>query len=114
MMRWRDIPVERRRIIADRISLQDPNKIPVILEKHVNTDLDPTKEKFILPLDEMCWKLCHLLSQYISVSAYHSVILFIGPHVISTSQKSLRYFIEYVSKEDHVLHIRYLRENTFG
>lgn len=91
-----------------------PDKIPVIVEKSENTDIeDINKHKFLVPSNLTANQLNYVIRKRIKLTPEKSMFIFVGNVLPPTSQTLDTIYNNY-KDPDGFLYVTYAGENTFG
>lgn len=105
---------EQRKAEAANIRAQHPDRIPVIIEKAVGTQLgDLDKSKFLVPCDITMSQLMYIIRKRIKLQDDKAIFLSINQYIPSTSVTVGEVFKDHCD-EDGFLYVSFRGENTFG
>ena len=97
-----------------RIRERYPNRIPVIVEKCVRSDIDNIdKNKFLVPTDLTVGQLMYVIRKRIKLTPEKSIFLFTNNSMPPTGN-ILAQIYDDQKDEDGFLYFKYSGENTFG
>jgi GABA(A) receptor-associated protein len=105
-----------RSIEAQRIMKKYPNRIPVICERAMNSDVpNIDKKKYLVPSDLTIGQFVFVIRKRIKLHPAKAIFLFVGDSCIipPTAQLMSIVYDEHKDKDGY-LYIRYSGENTFG
>ena len=108
-------PLYLRKEQSARIKIKYPTRIPVIVEKYINSNNTPNidKNKFLVPKDSTVGSLIHVIRQHIRLSEKQALFLFCNSSIPPTSQVMSIIYDEH-KDEDGFLYICFTTDNTFG
>eukprot|EP00013_Stygamoeba_regulata_P027611 CAMPEP_0177655088 /NCGR_PEP_ID=MMETSP0447-20121125/14743_1 /TAXON_ID=0 /ORGANISM="Stygamoeba regulata, Strain BSH-02190019" /LENGTH=123 /DNA_ID=CAMNT_0019158909 /DNA_START=66 /DNA_END=437 /DNA_ORIENTATION=- len=106
----------RRRLEASKkVREAYPDRVPVIVEKHLNSTLpDISVKKFLVPADIPIAKFLCEVKKHIPITPEQSVFLFVGNNTIPPSGSLMEEVYAQHVDEDGMLYITYSGENVFG
>merc|ERR1712166_1297409 len=114
------VPFEKRAAEAQRILTKYPDRIPVICEKALRSDLpDIDKKKFLVPGTMLCGEFKYIVHKHISQMAHASIAsdqtiyLFVNTTSPKTGALMSEVYDQYKA-DDGFLYITYSAENTLG
>eukprot|EP01091_Cochliopodium_minus_P014550 TRINITY_DN4959_c0_g1_i3.p1 TRINITY_DN4959_c0_g1~~TRINITY_DN4959_c0_g1_i3.p1 ORF type:complete len:120 (-),score=26.82 TRINITY_DN4959_c0_g1_i3:99-458(-) len=106
---------ESRLDIANKIKMQYPQRVPVIVEKAPNSRApEIEKKKFLAPRDITVAKFLTEIKRHIKLSHQESLYIFVSNNVIPQGSASMHQLYEQHKDPDGFLYITYSSENTFG
>ncbi|CAE8609661.1 unnamed protein product [Polarella glacialis] len=116
------VPFEKRSAEARRILTKYPDRIPVICEKAVRSDLpDIDKKKFLVPGTMLCGEFKYIIHKHInqagsaSLASDQAIYLFMNNNGISPKTGALMSEVyDQYKGDDGFLYITYSAENTLG
>jgi GABA(A) receptor-associated protein len=105
--------VERMRE-SNRVLSKYPDRIPVICEKGINTDIvDIDKNKFLVSCDLTCGQLIYVIRKRLKLDSEKAIFIMING--IMPQQSDDLYNLYNLYKDtDGFLYISYTSENVFG
>lgn len=99
---------------SSRIRERYPNRIPVIVEKCVGSDIDNIdKNKFLVPTDLTVGQLMYVIRKRIKLTPEKSIFLFTNNCMPPTGNILAQIYDDH-KDEDGFLYFKYSGENTFG
>lgn len=106
---------EQRTAEINRIIAKYPDRIPVLIEKHANSDVpSANKCKLLVPYDLTVGQLIYVIrKQLSSLSPEKSLFIYVNNSLPTTGSSILSLYQKYKSP-DGFLRIMYSGENTFG
>mmetsp|Transcript_64336 Transcript_64336/g.140035 ORF Transcript_64336/g.140035 Transcript_64336/m.140035 type:complete len:127 (+) Transcript_64336:88-468(+) len=114
------VPFEKRSAEARRILAKYPDRIPVICEKALRSDLpDIDKKKFLVPGTMLCGEFKYIIHKHINqsassaIAADQTIYLFVGATSPKTGALMSEVYAQYKA-DDGFLYITYSAENTLG
>lgn len=97
-----------------RIRKKYPDRIPVIVEKASNTEIDEIdKKKFLVPSDLTVGQFVYVIRKRIQLVPEQAIYLFINNTLPPTSSLMSQIYKEHADK-DGFLYCSYSGESTFG
>ena len=107
-------PLQKRKDESTRILAKYPDRIPVIVENHSNSNIpNIDKCKFLVPTDLTVGQFVYVVRKRIKLEPEKAIFLFINDTLPPTSQ-FMSSIYEESKKEDGFLWVTYSGENTFG
>jgi GABA(A) receptor-associated protein len=107
-------PLNKRKEEASRIVIKYPNRVPVIVEKSKDSDIDTLdKKKFLVPEDLTVGQFLFVIRKRIKLTPEKAIFMFVNNTLPSTS--CLMSYIYNQHKDiDGFLYITYSGESVFG
>jgi GABA(A) receptor-associated protein len=106
--------LDQRREEAVRIKQKYLDRIPVIVEKDIDSKIvDIDKRKFLVPGELTLGQFVYVIRKRIKLSPNESIFLFVNNVLPSGTTLMSKLYEEY-KDEDEFLYIKYSGENTFG
>jgi GABA(A) receptor-associated protein len=116
-MRWQfkeDNALNNRQAESAKIRSKYPERIPVTVEKVVNTSIpDIDKKKFLVPNDISVAQFMWIIRKRIQLPSERAIFLFVGK-ILPQSSASMGQIYQEHRDEDGFLYIAYSGENSFG
>lgn len=107
--------LEVRKIEAARIVKEHPNRIPIIVEKLKNSDIDEIdKKKYLVPEDLTVGQFMYVIRKRINVPSSKAIFIFLENGTIPASASLINSVYGKHKSEDYFLYFFYSGENTFG
>ena len=107
-------PLKDRKEESYRIMKKYPDRIPVIVEKSKNTDINHIdKNKYLVPSDLTVGQFVYVIRKRIKLSPEQAIFLFIANTLPPSDSLMSQIYKEHVD-EDGFLYVLYTGENTFG
>ncbi|CDP17024.1 unnamed protein product [Coffea canephora] len=105
---------EERCAESQEMMAKYPDRLPVVVEKYLKTDLpDMEKKKFLVPRDMSVGQFIHVLSGRLHLAPGKALFVFVENTLPQTS--SLMQFVyESYKEEDGFVYMCYSSEKTFG
>lgn len=99
----------------DRLLLKYPNRVPVVIRKcNKCTNMpDLDKTKYLVPDEYTLGQFIYIIRRRLRLKPSMAMFVFIDNVLPSTSETML-YLYNNLKSSDHLLHITYSGENTFG
>merc|ERR1719188_1873382 len=112
------VPFEKRSAEARRILAKYPDRIPVICEKALRSDLpEIDKKKFLVPGTMLCGEFKYIIHKHINqqatIASDQTIYLFVNTTSPKTGALMSEVYDQYKA-EDGFLYITYSAENTLG
>jgi len=105
---------ESRRNESSKVRQKYPDKIPVIVEKQVKTNLpDIDKHKFLVPSDLTVGQFVYVIRKRIKLKPEQALFIFINNTLCPTSHLMSEMYRNH-KDEDGFLYIIYDTENVYG
>ena len=111
----REKTFEQRLTESKHIREKYPDRIPIIVEKVVNSPINNIdKTKYLVPNDLTVGQFIHVIRKRINVPQEKGIFIFVKEKTMPpTSSLMLTIYNNYVD-EDGFLYVLYSAENTFG
>ena len=110
----KDHTLEYRKTEAQKIRTKYPERVPVIVEKHPNSDIKQIdKRKYLVPNEITVSQFMWIIRKRIDMPPEKAIFLFVNK-VIPGAAKSMGELYEEQMDVDGFLYIQYSGENTFG
>jgi GABA(A) receptor-associated protein len=107
-------PFEKRAAESARIRAKYGERIPVIVERSVTSDLEPIdKTKFLVPGDLTVGQFIYVVRRRIKLEAETALFLTVNGTMMATSA-TMSHVDAAHCHEDGFLYVTYSGENTFG
>jgi len=105
---------EKRNKEATTIRAKHPDRIPVIVEKSMNSDIQEIdKTKYLAPCRLTLGQFVYIIRRRMKLPPEKALFVFIRNH-IPTQSTLLSSIYEDFADEDGFLYVTYASENTFG
>jgi len=105
---------ESRVTESDRIMKKYPNRIPIIIEKADDCQLnDIDKTKYLVPNDLNMNQFVYIIRKRIKLDNSQSIFFIVGNNICPSNTPLFNIYEEH-KDEDGFLYIIYTSENTFG
>lgn len=110
------IDFESRKSEATRVRLKYPNRIPVIVERAINSDeielID--KKKYLVPTDLTIGQFMYVIRKRLKkLTSEKALFVFVG-NIMPPTSENMAVLYKNNKDEDGFLYITYSGENTFG
>lgn len=107
-------PFEKRQKEAGTIRAKYPERVPVIVEKSISSDIQAIdKNKFLAPCDLTLGQFMYIIRRRMKLPPEKALFVFIRNHIPVQSALLSSLYDEYADK-DGFLYMTYAGENTFG
>jgi GABA(A) receptor-associated protein len=108
-------PIIKRKKEALRILRDNPDRVPVIVEKHSSPDTPMISDrKFLVPLTFTVGQFMHLIRQRMTLKPEQALFLFINEKTIPPTSALISQLYKEYKDTDGYLTFTYCIENTFG
>ena len=105
---------EERLDESTKIIKKYPDRLPVIIEKCIKSDIiDIDKNKYLVPTDLTLGQFLYVIRKRIKLESSKALFFFINNTLCSNTQTISEVYNTYKDK-DGFLYITYSSENTFG
>lgn len=118
---YRSLPLTQRREEARRQKAKQPTCIPAFIDRINVHDPETKTHKFLLRLDDSLAEVWNKIRNKTlgsdAISAYQSVILFVGldhKRTIVPMSQTVRQLYQDYHADDNILYLTYTVENTLG
>eukprot|EP01134_Creolimax_fragrantissima_P000371 CFRG0371T1 len=109
--RW---PIEQRKLEANRIREKYPQRIPVIVERALTSEIeDVDKKKFLIPMDLTVGQFVYVIRKRIELTPEQAIFIFVN-NVMPSSSIGMDSLYKEHKDDDGFLYVTYSGENTFG
>jgi GABA(A) receptor-associated protein len=106
-------PLEDRILETQRLKIRYPDRVPVIVEKSVTSQLpDMKKHKFLVPHDLLLSQFFYCVRKQVKLSKDQTIFLFIENEMPSLSMPMSQIYKDHGNNE--FLFVTYNEESTFG
>ena len=110
----KEYPFEKRLHESTRIRGKYPDRIPVIVEKAINSKIqDIDKSKYLVPTDLTIGQFVYVIRKRIKISQEQAIFIFIN-NILPPTAALLSEMYEVHKNSDGFLYVIYSGENTFG
>jgi len=108
-------PLDRRKEVADKILSKYPDRVPVIVEKALNSDAPEVdkKNRYLVPCDISVGKLAYEIRKHMKLAPEQAIFLFVNGTLPPTSAV-IGDIYNRNKDEDGFLYVAYSGESTFG
>ena len=111
----KDFKFEQRKAEAQRIKKKYDDKIPIIVEKSIKSDIaDIDKKKYLVPNDITVGQFVYIIRKRIELSPEKAVFIFLNNNTIPPTSSLLSDLFKKHADDDGFLYLTYAGENTFG
>jgi len=109
-----DHPFEKRVAEAARIREKYPDRIPVICEKDVGSDIPAVdKRKYLIPMDLTVGQFVYVIRKRISIPSDKAIFIFVNNSLPPTAALMSTVYEQH-KDQDGFMYMMYSGENTFG
>ena len=99
---------------SDELKLKYPDRIPVIVNKSKNTDIDDIdKNKYLVPKNYTVGQFVYMIRKRIKLKPEKAIFVFIN-NVLPPTSASMDEMYNVYQSNDGFLYVTYSGENTFG
>ncbi|KAL6562254.1 Autophagy-related protein 8C-like [Orobanche gracilis] len=107
-------PLERRQAESASIREKYPERVPVIVEKAIKSEVpDIDKKKYLVPADLTVGQFVYVVRKRIKLSAEKAIFVFVN-NMLPPSAALMSAIYDEHKDEDGFLYMTYSGENTFG
>jgi GABA(A) receptor-associated protein len=108
--------LSQRTLESARILSKYPDRVPIIVEKVITSDLpDIDKNKYLVPKDLTAIQFIYVIRKRISLTPEKAMFLFVGDkNTLLTSSDLMSNVYEDYMNQDGFLYFQYSGENSFG
>mmetsp|Transcript_3271 Transcript_3271/g.3601 ORF Transcript_3271/g.3601 Transcript_3271/m.3601 type:complete len:124 (-) Transcript_3271:149-520(-) len=108
-------PEDERRKQAEKIREKNPDKIPIICEKHAKSKLeDLDKNKYLVTDKYKVYQFIHLLRKRINLKQEEALYLFVNGRTLLKSDSKMSEVYERYKDSDGFLYIEFCEYSSFG
>ena len=105
---------EERKLEAERILEKYPDRIPIIVERSIRTDVpEIDKKKYLVPKDITVGQFVYIIRKRIKLAPEKAIFLFLNETIPPTASLLSELYVDN-KDEDKFLYLTYAGENTFG
>jgi len=105
---------EERKLEAERILEKYPERIPIIVERSIRTDVpEIDKKKYLVPKDITVGQFVYIIRKRIKLAPEKAIFLFLNDSIPPTASLLSELYGDN-KDEDKFLYLTYAGENTFG
>ncbi len=109
-----EIPFEKRKEESNRILSKYPDRIPIICEKHLQSNInDLIKKKFLVPNNLTIGQFIFILRKRMTISSEQAMFLFIND-ILPPIGSTIGPLYNEHKNNDGFLYILYSGESVFG
>ena len=106
---------EERKAEAERIKDKYSDKIPIIVEKSIKSDISEIdKKKYLVPNDITVGQFVYIIRKRIELSPEKAIFIFVNNNSVPPTSSLLSDLYEKYKDDDGFLYLTYAGENTFG
>jgi len=106
---------EKRLSESSRIRLKYPDRVPVIIEKALNSDVsDLDKNKYLVPDELNIGQLIYVIRKRIKLSHEQSIFIFINGDILAPTSALLSSVYTEHKNADGFLYVTYAGQDSFG
>ena len=110
----RQHPFEKRKAESTRIMTKYPDKLPIIVEKAKNSDIEEIdKTKYLVPEDLTMGQFVYVIRKRLKLTQEKAIFLFVN-QILPPTAALVRQIYEDNKNDDGFLYITYNSENAFG
>ena len=110
----RQHPFEKRKEESTRIMTKYPDKLPLIVERAKNSDIEHIdKTKYLVPEDLTCGQFVYVIRKRLKLTQEKAIFMFVD-NVLPPTAALIRQIYEDNKNDDGFLYITYAGENAFG
>ena len=109
--------LEERKEESSRIIKKYPDRIPVIVQKHISGTSDPLpdlqKSKFLVPDHITYGQFMYIIRTRIHLNAEKALFLFVN-NTLPSASTNIKQVYDQFKDDDNFLYCHYSSESTFG
>ena len=106
---------EDRKNESEKIREKYPDRIPVIVEKSINSNVNNIdKHKYLVPNDLTVGQFIHVIRKRINVSPEKAIFIFVKERILPPTSSLMQIIYDNYADSDGFLYMIYSSENTFG
>jgi GABA(A) receptor-associated protein len=106
---------EERLKESEKIKEKYPDRIPVIIEKSVNSSVNNiNKHKYLVPSDLTVGQFIHVIRKRIQAQPEQGIFIFVKEKILPPTSSLMITMYENYADSDGFLYMIYSSENTFG
>jgi GABA(A) receptor-associated protein len=106
---------DMRKREAERLLIKHSNKVPLIVEKSNNNNLQTLENnKFLIERHVTIGKLLYLIRSKINLKASESIYLFVNNDIVPATGQTIGEVYDMYKDDDKFLYVTYSPENSFG
>jgi len=108
--------LEERRKECEKMRTKFADRVPVIVERVVNSDLPQLdRKKFLVPKDIIFGQFLSIIRKRVNISSSTAIFTFVGDNqAMTVSSATMNQTYEENKDEDGFLYVFYTGEDTFG
>jgi len=111
----KEFDFDTRKDESSRIKEKYPDRVPIIVEKSVKSDIAGIdKKKYLVPQDLTIGQFIYILRKRIDLTAEKAIFLFTEKNIIPPTASIISEIYEQYKNDDGFLYLIYAGENTFG
>jgi GABA(A) receptor-associated protein len=111
----RENEFEKRKEDASRIRSKYPNRIPVICEKNLKSDIpDIDKNKYLVPSDLTLAQFAYVIRKRLKLKSETAIFIMVNNETMKTMTTEMSQLYEEHKSDDGFLYLKYSGEPTFG
>ena len=105
---------EKRKQESDNIKKKYPDRIPIIVQKHVKSTLNEVdKCKYLVPKDMTMGQFLFVIRRRVKLEPSHALFITVNG-LMATAMKTIGEVYETEQDDDGFVYMLYTNENTFG
>ena len=105
---------EKRQNESKKVIQKYPDRVPIIVQKHLSSDLpDVNKCKYLVPKDMTMSQFHFVIRKGIQLDASQTIFIMVNNGLVIGSQLIIEAY-ENLKDEDGFLYVVYTNENVFG
>ena len=111
----KEFDFDTRKDESTRIKERYPDRVPIIVEKSVKSDIAGIdKKKYLVPQDLTIGQFMYIIRKRIDLTAEKAIFLFTEKNIITPTASVISEIYEQHKNDDGFLYLIYAGENTFG
>ena len=100
---------------SKNIMIKYPDRLPVIVEKQINSNInDIDKKKYLVPIDLTIGQFIYVIRKRIKLSPEKAIFIFVHDSILPNTNALMSSVYYHYKNKDGFLYITYSGENTFG
>ena len=108
-------PFEKRYKESQNIMKKYPDRLPVIVEKQKNSNINEIdKQKYLVPNDLTIGQFIYVIRKRIKLSPEQAIFIFVDDSTLPNTNALMSSVYYHYKNKDGFLYITYSGENTFG
>lgn len=112
----KECSLEKRKELSEKIRNAHPDRVPVIVEKHIKSKTLPnlSKRKFLAPGDLTFAQFLMSVREHIRTNSSEAIFWSVGDKSMSSNSKFMDQIYSQYKDEDGFLYVNYIEQDAFG